>query len=83
MYNRDFAPNGFVVATSAAAAPNGDYYGFIVHNTDLVVGTAEFVPSLGAPASGAINGMTFKPGFYPMRLKNLVVTSGSALVYRN
>ena len=83
MYNREFAPNGFVVVTSAAPAPDGDYFGFIVNDVDLEVTTAEFVNQIDKPAVGAINGLTFKPGQYPMRLKNLTVSAGTAILYRN
>lgn len=71
-----------MVVSSAAPITDGDFYGLIVFNADLVIATIAYHDGYNA-TDADLNGKTLKPGQYPMRIKTLTITSGEALAYRN
>jgi hypothetical protein len=78
---RHFGDGGLVVVASGSPAPDGDYYIMVVL-ADTVIDEAVFYDGYKATA-GCIDGLTFPPGTYPMRLKSLSVVSGTAILYKN
>lgn len=78
---RFFGDNGVVKVKSGTPAPDGDYYGIIV-TAEITVTTAVFHPTYDA-AAAMLDAEVLPPGAYPFRLKNLVVSAGTAYAYKN
>lgn len=79
--NRHFGDAGLVFVDNGTPAPAGDY-GVLVVTTEIVIDTATFYGNYNATA-GCLDGKTLPAGSYPMRLSELSLTSGEAILYKN